>query len=126
MQVGVEIGGTFTDLVAYDNEGNITNCKVFSTPESPEKGALDALKAWGGEMKNVEVLIHGSTVATNAVLERKGASTLFLTTKGFKDILEIQRHERTMVYDLFYKKSDPLSLEISYSKLMKELQQMDP
>ena len=108
MQVGVEIGGTFTDLVAYDNEGNITNCKVFSTPESPEKGALDALKAWGGEMKNVEVLIHGSTVATNAVLERKGASTLFLTTKGFKDILEIQRHERTMVYDLFYKKSDPL------------------
>ena len=108
MQVGVEIGGTFTDLVAYDNEGNITNCKVFSTPESPEKGALDALKAWGGEMKKVEVLIHGSTVATNAVLERKGASTLFLTTKGFKDILEIQRHERTMVYDLFYKKSDPL------------------
>ena len=55
MQVGVEIGGTFTDLVAYDNEGNITNCKVFSTPDSPEKGALDALKAWGGEMKNVEV-----------------------------------------------------------------------
>ena len=108
MQVGVEIGGTFTDLVAYDNEGNITNCKVFSTPESPEKGALDALHAWGGEMNKVEVLIHGSTVATNAVLERKGASTLFLTTKGFKDILEIQRHERTMVYDLFYKKSDPL------------------
>ena len=108
MQVGVEIGGTFTDLVAYDNEGNITNCKVFSTPESPEKGALDVLHAWGGDMKKVEVLIHGSTVATNAVLERKGASTLFLTTKGFKDILEIQRHERTMVYDLFYKKSDPL------------------
>ena len=67
MQVGVEIGGTFTDLVAYDNEGNITNCKVFSTPESPEKGALDALKAWGGEMETTD---WGDYEAYDSTVER--------------------------------------------------------
>lgn len=108
MRVGVEIGGTFTDLVTVDDDGNVTTCKVLSTPKAPADGALNALRESGKPMKDVEVLIHGSTVATNAVLERRGAVTGLITTKGFRDVLEIQRHERYRVYDLYYQKTVPL------------------
>ena len=108
MRVGVEIGGTFTDLVAMDRIGGITACKVLSTPESPAKGALDALKEWGKPLDGVEVLVHGSTIATNTVLERTGATTALVITEGFRDVLEIQRHERTRVYDLYYQKAVPI------------------
>ena len=108
MRVGVEIGGTFTDLVALDGNGNVTTCKVLSTPEAPEQGALNALREWGKPMQDVEVLSHGSTVATNAVLERRGAVTGLITTRGFRDVLEIQRHERYRVYELYYQKEEPL------------------
>lgn len=108
MRVGVEIGGTFTDLVALDGHGAISTCKVLSVPSSPAEGALAGLREWGEPLDGVEVLIHGSTIATNTVLERTGAVTALIVTRGFRDVLEIQRHERTRVYDLYYQKAVPI------------------
>ena len=108
VRVGVEIGGTFTDLVAIAENGAISTCKVLSVPSSPAHGALAALDAWGEPLGEVEVLVHGSTIATNTVLERTGATTALIVTKGFRDVLEIQRHERTRVYDLYYQKAVPI------------------
>lgn len=108
MRVGIEIGGTFTDYVAMDEVGKITTCKVMSTPKDPADGALNAVRESSVPITQADVLIHGSTVATNAVLERKGAVTSLVTTRGFRDILEIQRHERTRVYELYYQKARPI------------------
>jgi N-methylhydantoinase A len=107
MRVGIEVGGTFTDLVAVDGD-EIRIVKVPSTPESPDIGALASLKAAGIAPGQVGDLVHGSTVATNAVLERKGARVAFVTTRGFRDILMIQRHDRRRVYDLHYRKPEPV------------------
>ena len=108
VRVGVEIGGTFTDLVAIDDDGTLSTCKVLSVPSSPAEGALEALDTWGESLEGVEVLVHGSTIATNTVLERTGATTALVVTEGFRDVLEIQRHERTRVYDLYYQKAVPI------------------
>ncbi|MCK6449750.1 MAG: hydantoinase/oxoprolinase family protein [Alphaproteobacteria bacterium] len=103
----MEVGGTFTDLVAFDGDRIIVT-KVPSTPRSPDIGACNALKTAGLDLRRIEDLGHGSTVATNAVLERKGARLAFLTTKGFRDILLLQRHDRRSIYDLFYVKPQPV------------------
>ena len=107
MRIGIEVGGTFTDLVAIDGDG-IRVLKVPSTPHSPDLGAFAALEASGVPLDRVVDLAHGSTVATNAVLERKGFLTAFITTRGFRDILQLQRHGRTRVYDLHYRKPVPV------------------
>jgi len=107
MRIGVEVGGTFTDLVAMDETG-IRVLKVPSTPTQPEVGAFDALVASGVPLLKVTDLSHGSTVATNAVLERKGSCTAFITTGGFRDILFLQRHGRSNIYDLEYRKPEPI------------------
>jgi N-methylhydantoinase A len=107
MRIGIEVGGTFTDLVAIDGDG-IRVLKVPSTPHSPDVGAFAALEASGVPLDQVVDLAHGSTVATNAVLERKGFLTAFITTRGFRDILQLQRHGRTRVYDLHYCKPVPV------------------
>lgn len=107
MRIGIEVGGTFTDLVAIDRDG-IRVLKVPSTPHSPDQGAFAALEASGVPLDRVEDLAHGSTVATNAVLERKGFLTAFIATRGFRDILQLQRHGRTRVYDLHYRKPAPV------------------
>ena len=106
MRVGIEVGGTFTDLVAFDAR-RIEVVKVPSTPENPEIGAFASLNAAGLDPAAVTDLVHGSTVATNAILERKGASVAFIATKGFRDILFFQRHDRRNIYDLSYKKPAP-------------------
>jgi N-methylhydantoinase A len=103
MRVGIEVGGTFTDLVAQD--GSVA--KVSSTPASPDIGAFAALGAAGIDPASVTDLVHGSTVATNAILERKGARIAFVTTRGFRDILFLQRHDRRNIYDLRYRKPVP-------------------
>ena len=108
VRVGVEIGGTFTDLVALDESGGISTCKVLSVPSSPAGGALAALDEWSRPLAGIEVLVHGSTIATNTVLERTGSITALMVTRGFRDVLEIQRHERTRVYDLYYQKAVPI------------------
>src|SRR5215813_6006964 len=106
MRVGVEVGGTFTDLVAVEG-GKLVVTKVPSTPSSPDVGAFAALSVSGIDLARIEDLGHGSTVATNAVLERKGAAVAFIATAGFRDLLFMQRHDRRNIYDLFYAKPAP-------------------
>ncbi|MFQ5883016.1 MAG: hydantoinase/oxoprolinase family protein [Candidatus Methylomirabilales bacterium] len=96
-KIGVDVGGTFTDLV-FVAEGRLWIRKVLSTPPDPARGVLQGLseEALGdGEWE----LIHGSTIATNALLERKGAKVGLITTSGFEDVLEIGRQDRTCLYD---------------------------
>ncbi len=103
MRVGVEVGGTFTDLIALDGD-EVRVTKVPSVPRSPEEGVFAALAAAGIPIARITDLVHGSTVATNAVLERKGGLTAFVTTAGFRDLLLIQRQDRPGIYDLSYRK----------------------
>lgn len=107
MRVGIEVGGTFTDLVAIGPHGIVVT-KVPSVPRAPDEGAFNALVASAIPVGTIDDLAHGSTVATNAVLERKGFPTAFVTTKGFRDILALQRHGRSRIYDLEYKKPEPV------------------
>ena len=107
MRVGVEVGGTFTDLYLVD-DGNVRVTKVPSTPQSPDIGVLNAIDQAGIELTKVNDFVHGSTVATNAVLERKGGRIGFLVTKGMRDIFALQRHDRTVIYDLHYRKPQPV------------------
>src|SRR4051812_8226266 len=107
MRVGIEVGGTFTDLVAVQGD-QILVAKVPSTPKSPDIGAFASLAAAALSLPEITDLAHGSTVATNAVLERKGARIAFVTTKGFRDILALQRHDRRRIYDLNYQKPKPV------------------
>ena len=109
MRVGIEVGGTFTDLVAIGPHG-IVVIKVPSVPKAPDEGAFNALVASGIPIDSIDDLANGSTVATNAVLERKGFPTAFVTTKGFRDILAMQRHGRARIYDLEYQKPEPVVL----------------
>ncbi|MGO1543292.1 MAG: hydantoinase/oxoprolinase family protein [Gulosibacter sp.] len=109
MRIGIECGGTFTDVVATDDHGEIVaTAKVFSTPEDPSK----AVRAGLAELDDAKVagsdLLHGSTVATNAVLERKGGPVALIATRGFKDIVFLQRQDRSTMYDLNYVKPEPL------------------
>ena len=107
MRVGVEVGGTFTDLVAIGPDG-IRVTKVPSVPRRPDEGAFNALVQSEIPLSSIDELAHGSTVATNAVLERKGFPTAFVTTAGFRDILALQRHGRSRIYDLEYQKPVPV------------------
>jgi N-methylhydantoinase A len=96
MRVGVDVGGTFTDLVALDGDGGRV-IKVPSTPGDPARALFQAVDALGGP---VATLLHGTTVATNALLERKGGKVVFVTTAGFEDLLWLRRQERAALYDL--------------------------
>ncbi len=104
--VGVDTGGTFTDFVLIQN-GQVRVHKVLSTPDDPARAILQGLADLGVE-RDLTALVHGSTVATNAVLERKGARTGLITTAGFRDVLEIGRQTRPKLYDLRVQKEPPL------------------
>ncbi len=100
MLVGVDIGGTFTDLVLSLN-GELRIHKLLSTPRDPAQAMIAGLDAISpGGIKAITQVAHGSTVATNAILERKGACTALITTKGFRDILAIGRQNRPVLYAL--------------------------
>ena len=99
LRLGVDVGGTFTDLVALDN-GEILTAKVPSTPQDQSEGVMNSVHAAGIEAASVAAFAHGMTVATNALLERKGARTAIVTTEGFRDVLEIARQDRPSLYDL--------------------------
>lgn len=96
--VGVDTGGTFTDFVLLQ-EGSIRIHKVLSTPHDPAQAILQGLRDLG-ITEDLTALVHGSTVATNAVLEQKGVRTGLITTAGFRDVLEIGRQTRPKLYDL--------------------------
>ena len=98
-RLGVDVGGTFTDLVAL-SEGNLVTAKVPSTPKDQSVGVMNAIEASEIKPSAVGALAHGMTVATNALLERRGARTALITTEGFRDVLEIARQDRPSLYDL--------------------------
>jgi N-methylhydantoinase A len=104
VQIGVDIGGTFTDIVALDGSGRLALTKVPSTPKDLLDGIASAttkvLALAGARPGEVERFIHGTTIATNAILEQKGATTGVLTTEGFEDVLEMGRMKRSRMYDL--------------------------
>ena len=104
MIIGVDTGGTFTDFVYYDGK-EVKVLKIPSTPKNPALAVLEGLKIIGGKGRKI---IHGSTVATNALLERKGAKVALVTNRGFEDVIEIGRQNRTRLYDLHYRKPQPL------------------
>ena len=99
LRLGVDVGGTFTDLVAL-GDGGILTAKVPSTPSDQSEGVMNAIEASEVEAGAVVALAHGMTVATNALLERRGARTALITTAGFRDVLEIARQNRPSLYDL--------------------------
>jgi len=107
--VGVDIGGTFTDIVAVDEaSGDLTVKKVPSTPPTFIEGILSGLSELPIPLANVRLLVHGSTIGTNAVLERKGAHTALITTKGFRDVLTVARATKPDTYDLRWEPPSPL------------------
>ena len=106
--VGIDVGGTFTDLVAIDADGGVTARKVPSTPADQSRGVLDALDALGEPPAAVARLVHGTTVATNTLLERTGARVTLCATEGATDLLALRRQERASLYDLA--RQDPESL----------------
>ena len=105
MRIGIDSGGTFTDFVVLADDGSIESFKLRSNPASPASVILEGLERIAA--KRAEV-VHGSTVATNALLERKGAKTAFVTTHGFEDLIAIGRQNRPELYNLTPALSKPL------------------
>ncbi len=106
IRVGIDTGGTFTDFVAL-MDGEIRTTKVPSTPDDPTRAVCAGLAELLGD-RIARQVIHGSTVATNALLEKKGGRTALITTKGFEDIIEIGRQTRPRIYDIMVEKPSPL------------------
>jgi N-methylhydantoinase A len=105
LRVAIDTGGTFTDCVWMDR-GQLRMLKVFSTPADPSQAIVEALQKINHEGEFI--LLHGTTVGTNALLERKGARTALITTAGFEDVIEIGRQARPKLYDLFFDRIEPL------------------
>ena len=100
-RIGVDVGGTFTDAVVFDGaDGSLRWAKVPSTPNEPAIGVLDAVCALVADLGAVDRFVHGITIGTNAIIERNGADVWVVTTKGFRDTLEIQRTERRELYNI--------------------------
>ena len=112
LRVGVDIGGTFTDVVALWEDGSFATQKVPSTPDDFSRGIADALSPLmyerGISPSKVKQIIHATTVATNAILGGRGAKTALITTRGFRDVLELRRIRIPKLYDLFFEKPAPL------------------
>ncbi|GGY93259.1 hydantoinase/oxoprolinase family protein [Novosphingobium colocasiae] len=99
--VGIDVGGTFTDLVYSADGAAVTGVlKVPSTPQDPSLGLIDALGAAGIDVASLDMILHGTTIATNAVIERRGAHCALVTTEGFRDVLELGRRDRHSMYGL--------------------------
>ena len=106
LTLGVDTGGTFTDFVWLDANGRLQIHKQLSTPHDPSQAILSGVEQW--DIPETAVVVHGSTVATNALLERKGARTALITTQGFADVLAIGRQHRPDIYALVPQKPNPL------------------
>ena len=106
--VGIDVGGTFTDLIAIDGEGRVEARKVLSTPDDQSEGVRNALAALGAAADTIQHIAHGTTVATNALLERTGARVVLCATEGATDLLELRRQDRAALYDLTKHHADPL------------------
>jgi N-methylhydantoinase A/oxoprolinase/acetone carboxylase beta subunit len=112
-RAGVDIGGTFTDLLLLDEQtGEMIIGKILTTPGDPSAAVIQGLQALLAERQldptAVSATIHGTTLITNAIIERKGAKTGLITTQGFRDALEIGREKRYDIYDIFLENPEPL------------------
>jgi N-methylhydantoinase A/oxoprolinase/acetone carboxylase beta subunit len=107
VRIGIDTGGTFTDFIVLRDDGSIESYKLRSNPKSPARVILDGLRRIGAPARTE--IVHGSTVATNALLERKGARTAFVTTRGFTDLVRIGRQNRAQLYNL----TPPLKLHLA-------------
>lgn len=107
MRVATDIGGTFTDLVAVDAQGKTILTKSHTTPPNFEEGVIDVIKKSGIRPEEIEDFIHGTTTIINALTERKGAKTALITTKGFRDVLEIARCNRPDLFNMVFAKPRP-------------------
>jgi N-methylhydantoinase A len=112
MRIGVDIGGTFTDLCAVDATGIVAVGKVLTTHDEPARAVEDGLAALladaGIAASDVEQVVHGTTLVTNALIERTGSRTALLATAGFRDVLEMRREHRYELYDLAIELPEPL------------------
>src|SRR4030095_16894924 len=111
-RIGADIGGTFTDVVLIGTDGSIATTKVSSKPQTFGRAIFEGVSGLIAERsvpaKSLAALAHASTVATNAIIELKGARTGLITTKGFRDVLEMRRLRIPVLYDLQYRKPPPL------------------
>jgi N-methylhydantoinase A/oxoprolinase/acetone carboxylase beta subunit len=112
-RVGIDIGGTFTDFAMLDTDtGGMSIYKTLTTPAQPAQGALDGLRAFlqrdGVRADQVTHVVHGTTLVANALIEQRGARVGLITTRGFRDTLEIRTEQRYEIYDLFLRYPDPL------------------
>jgi N-methylhydantoinase A len=115
-RIGIDVGGTFTDLVALDDRGGVTVAKAASTPADPSIGVMEGLERLaaalgierGALLERTLRIVHGTTVATNALLERKGARVGLLTTEGHRDVLEMREGLKDDRYDLRQPPPEPL------------------
>ena len=109
LRIAADVGGTFTDIAVFDEaSGQIRLGKTLTTPARLIEGMSTGVSKAGAEFKAARLFLHGTTVAINALLERKGARTALVTTKGFRDIYEIGRVNRPEAYNLFFRKHRPL------------------
>jgi N-methylhydantoinase A len=116
-RIGIDVGGTFTDLVAVDERGELIVAKAASTPSDPSLGVLDGLARLAlaagrditGLLRDTERMVHGTTVATNALLEHKGAKVGLLTTEGHRDVLEMREGLKADRYNLRMPPPEPLA-----------------
>jgi N-methylhydantoinase A len=113
LRIGVDVGGTFTDVCMFDDRSRSLHiAKVPSIPSSPDEGVIEGVQRLLSETKcrpqDVEFFVHGTTIATNAILEYKGAKVGLLVTEGFRDVLQIVRQDRPKLYDYFAQHPKPL------------------
>ena len=110
-RLAIDIGGTFTDL-ALERGGALATVKVLTTPDAPERGVMAGVAAVLGAARllpaEVALVVHGTTLATNAIIERKGARTALITTEGFRDVLAMGNESRYDQYDLGIRLPEPL------------------
>jgi N-methylhydantoinase A len=106
--IGIDVGGTFTDLVSIADDGTVRTAKVLSTPADQSEGVEESLRAHGAQPARVQRIVHGTTVVTNMLLERRGARVVLCATAGATDLLELRRQERASLYDLAAQHPDPL------------------
>ena len=108
-KLAVDIGGTFTDIAAFDEKsGRLLFGKSLSTPANLVDGIANGVEKAGSHFSDADLFLHGSTIAINTMLERTGARTALVVTEGFKDIYEIGRVNRPDAYNLYFRKHEPL------------------
>src|SRR5438552_3926548 len=110
--IGLDIGGTFTDLVLLDERGGVFVHKLLTTPDDPSRAALvgmgELLNDANVEVDRVSLLVHSTTLVTNALIQQRGARTGLITTRGFRDVIEMRDEHRYDIYDLFLTWPDPI------------------